>query len=124
MDKSQRFRRVWCVGSSALSEDGTHRRPLPLMPACVALDIQAPTNEITEQVSEAKRKKVTHAREARSAQRRILNELGCTDSDLLKINQLEVSVTFSNLFIHSSTGLAPLTSGKTCGPQPISSSPS
>lgn len=80
------------MGSSILSEDGLTRRPLPLTPACVELDAKlALTNEITEQVSEAKRKKITQARELRSTQRRFINELGTADlSDLLKINQLEV----------------------------------
>uniref|UniRef100_A0A915F0M9 [histone H3]-lysine(4) N-trimethyltransferase n=1 Tax=Echinococcus canadensis TaxID=519352 RepID=A0A915F0M9_9CEST len=94
LDPSQRFRRSWCVGRSMVSEDGTQRYPLPLIPASVELNaINAAhglADELTEQASEAKRKKVTQAREVRSVQRRLLAEFQDIETgDLLKFNHLE-----------------------------------
>ncbi|KAL5966518.1 Histone-lysine N-methyltransferase SETD1 [Taenia solium] len=94
LDPSQRFRRSWCVGRSMVSEDGTQRYPLPLIPASVELNAlnaaQGLADELTEQASEAKRKKVTQAREVRSVQRRLLAEFQDIETgDLLKFNHLE-----------------------------------
>ena len=78
-----------------LSEDGNQRYPLPLIPATVELSAigaaHGVAEELTEQVSEAKRKKVTQAREVRSVQRRLLAEFQDIETgDLLKFNHLEV----------------------------------
>ncbi|VDM17182.1 unnamed protein product [Hydatigera taeniaeformis] len=94
LDPSQRFRRSWCVGRSMVSEDGTQRYPLPLIPASVELNAitaaHGLADELTEQASEAKRKKVTQAREVRSVQRRLLAEFQDIETgDLLKFNHLE-----------------------------------
>ncbi|VDK40873.1 unnamed protein product [Taenia asiatica] len=94
LDPCQRFRRSWCVGRSMVSEDGTQRYPLPLIPASVELNAlnaaQGLADELTEQASEAKRKKVTQAREVRSVQRRLLAEFQDIETgDLLKFNHLE-----------------------------------
>uniref|UniRef100_A0A5K3EYJ7 [histone H3]-lysine(4) N-trimethyltransferase n=2 Tax=Mesocestoides corti TaxID=53468 RepID=A0A5K3EYJ7_MESCO len=94
LDPTQRFRRSWCVGRSMVSEDGTQRYPLPLTPATVELSAISAAHgladELTEQASVAKRKKVTQAREVRSVQRRLLAEFQDIETgDLLKFNHLE-----------------------------------
>uniref|UniRef100_A0A0X3PHK5 [histone H3]-lysine(4) N-trimethyltransferase n=1 Tax=Schistocephalus solidus TaxID=70667 RepID=A0A0X3PHK5_SCHSO len=103
LDDSQRFRRSWCVGRSLVLDDGV-RQPLPLMPATVDVQINLAsqedldggsnqaslTEQLTEQASAAKRKKVTQMRELRSVQRRLLAEYQAVETgDLLKFNQLK-----------------------------------
>ncbi|BHF72925.1 Histone-lysine N-methyltransferase setd1b [Sparganum proliferum] len=103
LDDSQRFRRSWCVGRSLVLDDGV-RQPLPLMPATVEVQINLAsqedldggsnqaslTEQLTEQASAAKRKKVTQMRELRSVQRRLLAEYQAVETgDLLKFNQLK-----------------------------------
>lgn len=83
-----------------VSEDGTQRHPLPLIPASVELNAlnaaHGLADELTEQASEAKRKKVTQAREVRSVQRRLLAEFQDIETgDLLKFNHLEVRASNS-----------------------------
>ncbi|KAL7060783.1 hypothetical protein AAHC03_09865 [Spirometra sp. Aus1] len=115
LDDSQRFRRSWCVGRSLVLDDGV-RQPLPLMPGTVEVQINLAsqedldggsnqaslTEQLTEQASAAKRKKVTQMRELRSVQRRLLAEYQAVETgDLLKFNQLKASLATAFLFCTS-----------------------